>query len=308
MNCCSRFLDMYRKRNIKKFNHQKTNKMSDHEKYISVDVGKVIKSQKSLILRKMPRFIIRMIERIIYQKELNALLLSLKDHIGFDFIEGLVNYFESSTDVKGKENLPEHNHLIFVLNHPLGALDGITAINYLQKIYPDIKAITNNLLTNIKNALPIMLPVNSFGKTDPDSMKKIADTYESETNIFTFPAGRVSRIVGGKVRDKVWNKSFVVNARAYQREIVPIFIENINSKLFYRVYKIRRFLRIKTNLELFLLPHELFSRKNSVIKMKIGKAIPHTVFTDNVSEFDWAQKIKEHVYTFQEDHNKIFVA
>jgi putative hemolysin len=164
------------------------------------------------------------------------------------------------------------------------------------------------LLTNIKNAVPVMLPVNSFGKTDPNSMKKIADTYKSETNIFTFPAGSVSRIVDGKVRDKVWNKSFVVNARAYQREIVPVFIDNINSKLFYRVYKIRKFLRIKTNLELFLLSHELFSSKNSVIKMKIGKAIPHTVFADTISEFDWAQKIKEHVYTFPENHNKIFVA
>lgn len=280
--------------------------MTKGEESLTVDVGKVVKSQKSLLLRKMPRFMIRLIERIIHQKELNAMLLMLKDKIGWDFLQGLVDYFEVKVEVSGAENLPEHNHLIFTLNHSMGALEGIASLHYLQKKYPDIKVLANSLLMNIKNATPYLLPVNSFGKTDKEAMKKICETYESDTNIYTFPAGKVSRLIDGKVKDNDWHKSFVDNAVNYKRKVVPIFIENINSKLFYRIFKVRKFFGLKLNLELFLLSHELFSKKGTVIKMKIGKPIPYTAFTDKYSSFDWAQKVKNHVYKFEDDYNISF--
>lgn len=282
--------------------------MTKEENLTIIDIGKIIRSQKAPILKKMPRFIIRIIERIIHQKELNDLFFSLKDVEGFDFLDGLVEYFEVKAEVKGFENLPDSNRLIFALNHSMGAFEGFAALHYLKNLNPDIKLLINSLLANIKNSRPFLLPVNSFGRTGKTEMLKIAETYESETNIFTFPAGRVSRIIDGKVRDSDWHRSFIENAKRYKREIVPIYIENINSKLFYRIFKLRKFFRIRANIELFLLPHELFLAKKTIVKMRIGKPIPHTVFTNTFSTHQWAQKIKEHVYKFEKDYNITFTA
>jgi hypothetical protein len=280
--------------------------MTNVEESLKVDVGQVIKSQKAFLLRKMPGFMIRIIEKVIHQKELNEMLLLLKDKFGVDFVHGLSDYFDVKTEVYGEENLPNHNHLIFTVNHSMGAMEGIGSYLFLQKKYLDIKVLANNILMNLKNVTSILLPVNTFGKTGRDAMMKIAETYMSDTNIYTFPSGEVSRIIDGKVKDSNWHKSFVENAVNYKRTVVPIFIENINSKSFYRIYKFRKFFGIKLNIELFLLPHELFSHKGTVIKFKIGKPIPYTVFTDKYTSFEWAQKVKNHVYKFKEDYNVVF--
>ena len=60
--------------------------MTPEDKSITIDTEKVIRSQKSMFLKKMPRFMIRIIERIIHQKELNELLFSLKDKEEGEFV------------------------------------------------------------------------------------------------------------------------------------------------------------------------------------------------------------------------------
>lgn len=281
--------------------------INNEAEHLKIDIGKVLKKQKPWILRNMPGFMVRFIERVIHQEELNQIFSNLKDDIGYDFVHGLREQFELKTSVVGEENLPEHDSLIFTLNHSMGALEGIAALSYLLGRYDEIKVLANNLLMNVKNARPYLLPVNVFAKTDKESMIRIAQVYESEQNIFTFPAGNVSRIIDGKVRDRDWHKSFVQNSVRYKRKVVPIFIENINSKRFYRVFKFRKFFGIKANLELFLLPSEVFRGKGQTIRMKIGKPISHTVFSDKHTPFEWAQKVKEHVYSFEHDHNKEFL-
>lgn len=280
--------------------------MSEEEKALKLDIAKVLRQQKHWFLRNMPRVLVRLLERIIHQDEINALLLRLKDVKGFDFVRELQKAFDLRTEVMGAENLPSHNRLIFTLNHSMGALEGIASLTYLQERYPDIKLLANNLLTNIKNARSFMLPVTVFSKTDRSAMAKIAEAYESETNIYTFPAGNVSRIFNGKVRDREWHRSFVENARKYQRKVVPIFIENVNSKLFYRIYQVRKFLRIGANIELFFLPHEMFKGRGQIIRLRIGKPIPHTAFTDQFSSHEWAQRVREHIYGFETDYNRVF--
>ncbi|HCN04283.1 MAG TPA: glycerol acyltransferase, partial [Bacteroidetes bacterium] len=58
----------------------------------------------------------------------------------------------------------------------------------------------------------------------------------------------------------------------------------------------RKTLRISLNLELALLPHEIFNKQNKTIRVKIGKPIPWQTFDHSKSHYDWAQYVKQEVY------------
>ena len=269
-----------------------------------IDLDKVIKDQNSKALNMLPRFMVNWLKRIIYQKELNEILYDLRDLKGVDFVHGYYKAMGVTTEVTGLENMPENSRNIYVANHPLGGIDAMVTVKQVIDSYGDIQILANSLLSNVVGLVPIIIPVNVFGKTKKESMKIISETYEKDVAITTLPAGFVSRIIDNEVMDRDWHPSFIKNAKQFKRDIVPMAVNEVNSKLFYRVFKIRKFLRLGANLELFLLPHEMFNKKGKTIKLIIGKPIPYTTFTDKHTNFEWAQIVKKHVHKLKEDANK----
>jgi putative hemolysin len=80
---------------------------------------------------------------------------------------------------------------------------------------------------------------------------------------------------------------------------VPIYIEGGNSNLFYNFALIRKKLGIKTNLEMFLLPHESYNQKGKTIKLIFGEKIPYQYFDKSNSHKEWAAIMREHIYTLK---------
>jgi putative hemolysin len=116
-----------------------------------------------------------------------------------------------------------------------------------------------------------------------------------------FPAGEVSRRYNGKIQDCAWQKSFITKAISCQRDIVPFYFHGRNSRLFYGINLVRRALGIKTNIELMLLPREMFLKRNTTLRFTIGKPIPWQKFDRSKSHIQWAQKVREHVYGMAAD-------
>lgn len=56
---------------------------------------------------------------------------------------------------------------------------------------------------------------------------------------------------------------------------------------------------IKVNLELVLLFHEIFSKKNKTIKVKIGSPISHQTFDETKARFEWVQFLQKQVYNLK---------
>jgi putative hemolysin len=81
---------------------------------------------------------------------------------------------------------------------------------------------------------------------------------------------------------------------------VPFFFFGRNSRLFYIVYFVRKILGIKTNLELVLLPREIFNKRNKTIKVRIGSPIAYQTFKNTKSHYEWAQSVKQQVYKLKE--------
>ena len=61
-------------------------------------------------------------------------------------------------------------------------------------------------------------------------------------------------------------KVFITKAVSYKRDIVPFYIYGRNSRFFYIISFVRRVLGIKSNIELIMLPREMFRKKNKTIK------------------------------------------
>ena len=263
-----------------------------------IDVRQVLHSKMKSKADKIPDFVVNYLIRIIHQDEINHILEIYHDLQGVDFMEALVGYFNVDLTIKNEENLPVGDkRYIFVSNHPLGGFDGICLSYLLGKQYNgEVRCFVNDLLLAIPNLQSIFVPINKHGAQSKNAALKTEDTYLSDNQIITFPAGLCSRKHKGLIRDIEWKKSFIQKAVSYQRDVVPIYFEGRNSGFFYRLANIRKFFNIKMNLEMLYLPDELFSQKNKTFNIHIGKPIPWQTFDSGKKAIEWAACVKEEVY------------
>ena len=269
-------------------------KFNKNIKYI--DIAKIIDESNSEILNKLPGFIIKWIAKIIKQDELNHILSKYSDYTGVEFLPKIIEEFNLKLEVEGKENLPENGRCFFAANHPFGVIDGLILTLTIAEKYGTLKAIANDAFLFVPQLSPLIAAVNVFGRSSKEYIKALDDTFNMEVPITHFPAGIVSRRYDGKVQDLAWKKSFISKAYSSKRDIVPFYFYGRNSHLFYMLYLIRKWFGININIELLLLPREMFKKRNKTIKVKIGKPLSYQIFDKSSSDFEWAQKVRSHVY------------
>ena len=150
---------------------------------------------------------------------------------------------------------------------------------------------------NLKNLNNIFLPVNKHGALAKEAAADLENAFASNAQIITFPAGMVSRKTKGVIIDPEWQKSFIVKAVKYQRDIVPIHVKGENSKFFYNLANFRKKIGLKVNLEMMCLPKETFNKKGSTFTLSIGKPIPWETFDKSKTPKEWAAEVKKNVYS-----------
>lgn len=261
-----------------------------------IDLAAQIQRSNSALLKKLPRFVVRGLEMLIRQDEINRMLNKYSGVEGVEFLQKLVEELNIRIDYKGLENLPESGKCFFVANHPFGFMDGLILTYTVGTKYGTLKAIGNELFMLIPQLRPLIAAVNVFGANPKDYLRGLELVYQSDSPITHFPAGLVSRMTRGRIEDGPWQKSFITKAVTCQRDIVPFHFTGRNSMLFYTVYLIRKTLGIKANVELALFPHEIFNKRNKTIRVIIGKPIPHTTFDKSKSPAEWAQVVKASLY------------
>jgi len=99
--------------------------------------------------------------------------------------------------------------------------------------------------------------------------------------------------------DLEWKKSFIVKSKNHQRDVIPVFLDARNTKFFYGFAKFRTFIGIKANIEMFFLPREVFKQKGKTITITFGKPISYSTFDKTKSLPEWAQFVKEKVYSLK---------
>lgn len=282
---------------------------SDKESDIpTIDVRKIFSSKNPTLARLLPGFVYAYIKRIIHQDEINNILKKHGTKMGMDFVHAAINEFNIKFNIINEEHIPAEGQFILASNHPLGGFDGLILLKVLSKHFKSMKFLVNDLLLNLKNFESFFVPINKHGGQARAAAQLIEDTYSSEAQVLTFPAGLVSRRNKGVIADLEWKKSFIVKSIEYKRDIIPVFISGRNSNFFYNLSKLRKFFGVKANIEMFYLADETFKHRNKTITLVFGKSIPYQTFTKDKTPSQWAAEIRKYVYILYKNPNAEFKA
>jgi putative hemolysin len=270
---------------------------------LQVDVDKILTDKNPKIRRMLPGFVIRYLKRIVHQDMINDILRNYGHLRGAAFNDGALSFMGFKYRAPGVEHLPKGGRNIFVSNHPLGGLDGMVFMSELTKHFPAIKFPVNDILLYIENYSDIFLPVNKVGTFGRDAAKLMEEAYASDYQLLNFPAGICSRKIKGEITDLKWQKSFIVKAVQYQRDIVPCYFAGRNSQFFYNLANLRQFLGIKMNIEMLYLSDEMYKQKGKDIDVYFGKPIPWQTFDKSKSPREWTEMVRNETYNLPKTFN-----
>ena len=263
-----------------------------------IDIHEILSTKAPHTAKKIPFFVINALSKLIHQDEINQVLKESEGVTGVDLMNRMVDFLQLRFNIVGEENLPDAGvRCIFAANHPLGGADGICLSSFLgNRFNRNIMYIVNDLLYFIQPLQSIFVPVNKHGEQGRNAVKMLNEAFASANQIITFPAGLCSRKTKGKIYDLEWKKMLVVKAVEYQRDIVPVYFEAKNSNLFYTIANLRQRFKVKFNIEMLFLPHEMFKSKNKIFTIHFGKPIAWQNFDSSKSPQQWTNWVKQTVY------------
>lgn len=272
----------------------------DKKGTMQIDIDTVLEAKAKDKARLVPRFVVRLLKKLVHQDEIN---MALRKHGDCDSISFAYNIIHDtlgcSYEVHGLEDVPVGGRYVFVSNHPLGGLDGMALIACTGKRFGEVRFVVNDLLMFLEPLAPVFIPVNKFGSMKQDNAKALNDAFRGDAQMLYFPAGLCSRMNGGKIADPQWKSTFVKKAREYGRDIVPVYFEGRNSGFFYRLARLRKKLGIKFNIEMMFLPDEMFRQKGRSFGIYFGKPIPIASLDGSKSPAQWAEHVREICYNLK---------
>lgn len=244
------------------------------------------------------------LKRIFHQDQVNAFLDDNGGVSGFDFIDAVFDYFDFSYSVSAREraNIPAEGRVVIVANHPIGSLDGLAILKLVSEVRKDVVVLANDMLSSFDALSDFIIPVDNMkGGSALRCYKRVRDALKKESAVIIFPAGEVSRARPTGVKDITWQPGFLNFARITHSPILPIHIRAKNSLLFYGASMLFK------PLGTVLLPHEMFNKRSSVIRFRVGELIPSSeLVTDKLRDKTLVKRIKKHVYKIGRGKKSVF--
>jgi putative hemolysin len=266
------------------------------EKERFIDIQRLVKSKRPRLAKWLPGFVFRYLKRILHQDEINAFLEEHGHLYDTEFCEEVIRFFNITIEIEGMDKIPQSGPVIIAMNHPLGGMDAVAFVAATKAHRTDLRFIVNDLLMNLTNLSGLFVGVNKHGKNDGSVRQQISNAFESDNALVIFPAGLVSRMVDGKVRDLEWKKTFITYAKKFDQPIVPIYINGKLTPFFYRLSRIRKFFGIKVNIEMLFLADELFKQRNKTMVFRVGDPIYVNRTYATLDERAIAQQVRKSVY------------
>lgn len=263
----------------------------------------IVAEKNPQLASRIPGFVYGLMNKLLHIREINEIIRRYGHLTGIPFIEAVLDYFDVKVVHIGAEHLPGSGHYIFASNHPLGGFDGLMLIKVVSDHMGRSQFLVRDELTKIPPLAELFIPINKFGD-QRRSAGLINAAYESDCQILIFPSGLASRKIRGKIADLEWQKHFIQKSVEHHRDVIPVLISGKNSRIFYWLANFRKWAGIRINLEMFLLPDELFKNRGKTFTITFGKPIPWSRFDRTRSTTAWAAMVKETVYELGNRLNK----
>ena len=269
---------------------------------VKIDVREVLRAK--LPGHKVPEFVVRYLQRIVHEEEMNHFLREHAGETGYVFLDHVVHdLLGCSAVLYGAENIPQGDEpLIFVSTHPLGGLDGmINAMLLHEHRHRQMKLIVTDLLMYMRPLEELFVPVNKVGGQSKEYARRQIKMWESGCDVLSFPSGKCARLEKKSlfskavVTEQPWHKSVIQKAVQYKRDIVPIRFEGENSSFFYNLAYWRSKLGIKTNIEMLYLADEMFKSHGKTFGVHVLPPISSGTFDNTRTPQQWADFLREKI-------------
>jgi putative hemolysin len=261
-----------------------------------INIREVVGGKNPKIAKKIPGFIYNWLTRILHLKELNGFMRIHGNLKGVEFVNEGLKFLNIKYELIGTENVPKSGKFIFAGNHPLGGLDGMILMKFMNENLGLSRSISNDFLMELSPLKEWFVPINKVGTQPREYANLVEELYKSNDQILIFPAGLCSRKIKGEICDLQWQKHFIQKAVQYKIDIIPFYFSGRNSNFFYNLAKIRKLLKIKLNIEMMYLVDELFKHQNRTFKIYFGKPIPYNTFDQTKKPIEWAEEVKKMTY------------
>ncbi len=226
------------------------------------------------------RVVIRTLENATGRLRLIKRAAGYQDAVenGEDFWQVMVDRYGLSLQVvRGTlENVPREGPLVVVANHPYGILDGLMMGHILsQRRGGNFRILANSVFQKAKDLDRVILPI-SFD----DTREAVAQNLETRKEALRYLAdgGAIGVFPGGTVStaarpfsapmDPVWRSFTAKMIAKSEAQVLPIFFDGANSRLFQLAS------HVHTTLRLALLIKEFKRRTDEPVRLSIGQPIP----------------------------------
>jgi len=183
-------------------------------------------------------------------------------------------------------SIPE-GPIVIVANHPFGIGDGIAALALAEQLGRPFRVLINNELLKVPEMAPYSLPV-SFEETKEALAINMQTRHEAlrllkeGVTVVIFPAGGVATAKKGfgRAEDLPWKMFPAKLIQAARANVVPVFFEGQNGRLFHLASKISLTLRVS------LLIREFRRLSGSTIRARVGEMISWTDLSSHADRKD----------------------
>jgi putative hemolysin len=171
------------------------------------------------------------------------------------------------------EQVPKTGGVLFVANHPYGAIDGLALVKVLGAVRPDLKVMANFLLRQLEPLRDRFIGVNPFEQLGSLSsfqgMRQAMEHLKEGHALGVFPAGEVSSWNSDvkAVADPRWRTPAIKLVQHTGVPVVPVWFDGANSLVFQVLGMINPSLRT------LALPTEMLRMRGRKVRMRIGKPI-----------------------------------
>jgi putative hemolysin len=209
-------------------------------------------------------------------KKLEKFYDGIKHLHDLEFCRAVFRNLELELEVKDSdlERIPGTGGVVFVANHPYGAIDGLALLEVLGRVRPDIKVMANFLLQQLEPLEARIIGVNPFEqlglRSSFQGMRQAMEHVQAGGALGIFPAGEVSswRTELKAVADPRWKPQSIKMAQRLGVPVVPVWFDGANSVVFHALGMIH------PNLRTLALPKEMLRMRGRNVRMRIGKPIP----------------------------------
>ena len=273
-------------------------KFNERESYF-VDIDKILGPK---LRKKLPRFAINFLKRRLHQDQVNEAIMGANPYHGVGFFDEALKYLNITYRTRGEEKLDKDKKYIFVCNHPLGGPEALIIGSVFHRLYGEgFQVPVTPIMANLKPLAEFFTPVNNLSsKQSRDLGERIAKMFNSDQQVVVFPAGLCARKIKGKITEMPWKKMFVTQARRYERDVVPVHMSGHNSKWYFFLCKLSKFLRLKINIGMLYLVDELFKQRGNEFVITFGEPVPYTTFDKSKTDLQWAAEMQERVKALAE--------